>query len=656
MNDKQDDDETVDSGDKGQIVRSAIEQSDEPGPDQSLTLRGNQTIVNSLVNLQEFFDVLPAAVYTCEAPSGIITFYNEQAVKLWGRVPTPGDSDERFCGSFRLWRPDGTLLPHDQTPMSITLKEGRSFRNEEVIIEQPDHTRVHVLVNIDPIRDQDGRLVGAINAFHDISLLKRAEEVQSQLAVIVESSDDAIVSKSLDGIIQSWNAGAERTFGYSAEEAVGQSINLIIPPELQDEEKQILRRLRQGEKIDHFETVRVSKSGERLDISLTISPIKDKGGQIIGASKVGRDITARKRTEKALRSKEAELELITETTPLILTRCSRDMHYLFANQAAASLFKLTPQEMIGKPIVDVMGEKALTIIRPYIKKVLEGETVEFETEMPYRGGGPRWVNVTYNPERDESGNVIGWVASIVDINKRKKAEEALHQLMTTLEERVQEKTKQVRHLASELITAEQSVRQNVAYLLHDDLQQLLFAVDVQLGFLQSDMGQNGEFDEVVEMVRHGIDMTRQLSVELSPPVLESARLIDSLSWLSQHMAETFQLDVTLETSTPPPTVGEDQGILLYHLVRELLFNVVKHAGVLKAHVSLQAQANGIAITVNDKGLGFDPAILTKRDQKHFGLRSVFERLELFGGKATIDSQPGAGTQVHLFLPHDLSAT
>ena len=374
--------------------------------------------------------LLPVAVYTCEAPSGVITFYNEHASLLWGRAPEQGDTDQRFCGSFRLWRPNGSRLPHDWTPMAVAIREGRSFRNEEVIIERPDGSRIHVLVNIDPIRDARGRVVGAINAFHDVSALKRAQEAQAQLAAIVEASEDAIISKSLDGIIQTWNAGAERLYGYTAAEAIGQSIDLAVPPELCEQERTILQRLCQGERIASLETVRLSRERGRFDVSLTISPIVDEAGRIVGASSVARDISDRKRAEAALKAKEAELELVAETTPLILSRCSRDLRYLFTNRASAALFGLTPDEMVGRPIVEIVGERAFAIIQPRIEQVLRGEQVEYEAEIPYNVAGPRWVRVTYTPEQDDTGDVVGWVASIVDITERKQAEEALRESET----------------------------------------------------------------------------------------------------------------------------------------------------------------------------------------------------------------------------------
>src|SRR5215211_9502876 len=128
--------------------------------------------------------------------------------------------------------------------------------------------------------------------------LKRSEEESARLAAIVESSDDVIIGKTLEGIITSWNKGAERIYGYSAEEAVGQPISMLVPPERPNEIPRILESIRRGEKVDHFETVRMTKDGRRLDISLTVSPIRNSSGDIVGAATIARDITERKRMEE----------------------------------------------------------------------------------------------------------------------------------------------------------------------------------------------------------------------------------------------------------------------------------------------------------------------------------------------------------------------
>ena len=247
-----------------------------------------------MLNTNDVLEALPVAVYTTDA-EGSITFYNQAAADLWGFRPPIGS---KWCGSWRLYWTDGTPLPHDECPMAIALKEGRAVRGYEALVERPDGTRIRFVPYPTPFKDEAGRLLGAINVLVDVGERRQGEALAARLAAIVTSSDDAIVSKTLEGVITSWNAGATRIFGYSAEDMVGQSILRIIPDELHDEERLILSRLKAGEHIDHYETVRVAKDGRRVDISLTVSPLRNESGQVIGASKVARDITDKKQAEK----------------------------------------------------------------------------------------------------------------------------------------------------------------------------------------------------------------------------------------------------------------------------------------------------------------------------------------------------------------------
>jgi two-component system, chemotaxis family, CheB/CheR fusion protein len=258
------------------------------------------------------FDLGPVGVYSCDA-SGVIREFNRRAVELWGRKPELGDNNERWCGSFKMHGPDGVLLPHGECPMAEVLS-GKipEARDAEVQIERPDGSRITVIVNIRPLKNEQGEILGAINCFVDITERKQAEEVRSRLAAIVESSDDAMVSKKLDGTITTWNGAAERLFGYTSAEAIGKNITLIVPPDLLSEETTILQRLGRGERIDHFETVRRRKDGTMVDVSLTISPLKDGSGRVVGASKVARDITEKKAAERALQQAHDRLESMVE--------------------------------------------------------------------------------------------------------------------------------------------------------------------------------------------------------------------------------------------------------------------------------------------------------------------------------------------------------
>jgi PAS domain S-box-containing protein len=249
-------------------------------------------------------DALPVAVYTTDA-EGYITYYNEAAAELWGCRPEIGAS--QWCGSWKIFTPDGRPLPHDQCPMALTLKEGRPVRGIEAVAERPDGTRINFLPYPTPLRDASGRLTGAINLLMDITERHANEIEAARLAAIVANSDDAIASKTIEGRVTSWNAAATRLFGWQPEEIIGEPITRIIPPELHQEEEGILAQLRRGEHIDHYETVRVAKDGRRIDVSLSVSPLRDKYGHVVGASKIARDITERKQAEMLQRLLVQEL-------------------------------------------------------------------------------------------------------------------------------------------------------------------------------------------------------------------------------------------------------------------------------------------------------------------------------------------------------------
>jgi PAS domain S-box-containing protein len=269
---------------------------DKPGPGDFSSRRSDAD--QDVGQLPDYFrslvEALPSAIYATDA-EGRITFYNEAAAQLWGRRPRLGE--DWWCGSWRLYWPDGTRMQHDECPMAQTLRTGKPVRGVEAVAERPDGTRFPFIPFPTPLFDRPGRLTGAVNVLMDISDQKAGEAASQWLAAIVASADDAIVTKNLDAVIQSWNGAAERMFGYSAKEVIGKPIFIIIPENLRSEEAEILSRIRRGERIEHFETVRVHKDGTLLDVSLTISPVRDKTGKIVGASKIARDIRDRKRSD-----------------------------------------------------------------------------------------------------------------------------------------------------------------------------------------------------------------------------------------------------------------------------------------------------------------------------------------------------------------------
>jgi len=285
-------------------------------------VRANAELREGEARYRQLVRSLPAAVYTTDA-EGRVILYNEAAVVLWGREPEIGK--DLWCGSYKIFKPDGTGLSSDQCPVGRTLKEGRAVRGEEIIIERPDGTRRNILPYPEPIRDVSGKIIGAVNMLVDVTERKQSEAAARRLAAIVEWSDDAIISKDLNGIISSWNESARRLFGYTAEEMIGQPVTVLIPPERFDEEPGILQRIRRGESVDHYETIRKRKDGTLIEVSLTISPMKNDAGKIIGASKIVRDITEQKRTQTELKRAHDELISASRAKDIFLATLSHEL-------------------------------------------------------------------------------------------------------------------------------------------------------------------------------------------------------------------------------------------------------------------------------------------------------------------------------------------
>lgn len=244
---------------------------------------------------EQVLEALSEAIYITDS-EGRITYYNQAATELWGLSPELGKS--QFCGSWKLYWPDGTPLPHDQCPMALALKEQRAVRGMTAVAERPDGTRVPFLAAPTPFFDAQGNLIGAVNMLVDLTEQEARDEAARRYVAIIDSSNDAIVAKDLNGIITAWNPSAEHLYGYAADEAIGKPITMLIPSDHLDEEPAILARIRLGERVEHYETKRQRKDGSLVDVSLTVSPIKDAQGRVIGASNIARDITERRRAEE----------------------------------------------------------------------------------------------------------------------------------------------------------------------------------------------------------------------------------------------------------------------------------------------------------------------------------------------------------------------
>jgi PAS domain S-box-containing protein len=318
------------------------------------------------------------------------------------------------------------------------LKDGRlagKFMSYHDASHQFTHSEIEVALTL-------ARLLGfSLARLESESARSSAERDAHQLAAIVESSEDAIISKNLDGVIQTWNAGAEHLFGYRQEEAVGQSIALLIPADRQDEEPGILARIRNGERVHHFETVRRRKDGSLVDISLTISPIRDGAGRIVGASKIARDITERKLAQARLQQSEQRLQELLAAIPAAIYTTDAHGRITYFNEAAADLAGRTP--ILGRDewcvtwkLYNPDGTRLPHDQCPMAIALKEGRSVRGAEAVAERPDGTRVPFIPFpTPLRDASGNVVGAINMLVDISERKQAETQQRLLLNELNHR-----------------------------------------------------------------------------------------------------------------------------------------------------------------------------------------------------------------------------
>jgi PAS domain S-box-containing protein len=255
---------------------------------------------------------------------------------------------------------------------------------------------------------------------------------QAFLAAIVESSDDAILSKDLNGIIRSSNPATERVFGYRPAELIGQSVRVLIPPERQTEEDEILARISRGERVNHFETVRVAKGGRPVDVSLTISPVRDASGVLVGASKIIRDITDQKRQ----RATQAYLSAIVESSEDAIL--AKDLNGVIqsANAAAQRVFGYTAPELVGRSIRILLPDDREAEEDEILARVRAGEHLDhFETVRLSKGGRSVDISLSVSPIRDESGAIIGVSKIARDITEQKRLARELASLPTGSQQR-----------------------------------------------------------------------------------------------------------------------------------------------------------------------------------------------------------------------------
>jgi PAS domain S-box-containing protein len=569
-------------------------------------------------------DSLPVAIYICDT-KGYITHYNSAAVELWGREPEKGT--EQWAGASKIFRPDGTALAKDKTPMAICIKERHELHSEEIIIERPDGTRRFIQTNPRPIADRAGKFAGAVNLMVDITSNKVINQEKERLAAIIQGSGDAIISKTLDGIITTWNPSAEKLFGYTESEMIGQPILKLIPTEISNEEPMIIERLKRGERVEHFETRRVTKSGELRDISLTISPVRNNEGKIVGASKIARDITIQKKINEALKESVELFQTMADNVPAMIWMSGKDKLNDYFNKAWLEFRGRTREEESNNGWLEgVHPDDREKCIVAYGNALQNQKGAYTEYRLKRHDGQYRWIADNSVPRLSPIGEFAGFISACIDIDDQKR-----------LEQRKDDFIKMASHELKTPITSIKGYVQLLLVIYEEMNDEKLIT---SKGTVKSSLSTiSKQISKLTRLISDMLDMSRIESdrLELNYTEFDPVLLVE----------ETVQ-DVRHTTSRHTIVIhNEFEGTLqadrdrIAQVMLNLLTNAIKYSPAAKIiDVFIAGDEQSVSISVEDYGIG-----INKAEQK-----KIFERFYRVEGKNEL-TYPGFG--IGLFIASEI---
>jgi two-component system cell cycle sensor histidine kinase/response regulator CckA len=600
--------------------------------------------------LRDFMETATIALHWVDA-DGRLLWANRAELDLLGY--TPQDYLGRSIAEFHA---DEAVIKE----ILACLSRGETLRDYPARLRHRDGSIRHVLID-SSVLFENGEFIHTRCFTRDVTALLREQASSLLLGAIVESSDDAIISKDLNGVIMSWNKSAQRLFGYTPDEAIGKTVaELLIPLDRQDEEPRILARLHAGERVDHFETVRRRRDGSLVDISLTISPVRDPHGRIVGASKIARDITERKRAEQV----RAQLSAIVESSGDAIYVYDFDGRILTWNRAAEELYGYKEREIVGRNVDLIIPPDLRSELRELINPAsLDRKIVRnLESRRMRRDGSTFTALLTVSPVRDEAGKALGLSVISRDTSDQKRNEESLRE--TQKLESLGLLAGGIAHDFNNLLTG---VIGNASLLAEEfapgsmqaETVQSLIDASERMARLTSQMlaysGRGHFVIEPVDLSKQVVEITSLIRASIPKTVDLRLTLSDELPLVEADISQLQQVIMNLVINAAE-SIGNDWGIVEVRTAVQIVGDAELRANVARTNPSPGEYA---VIIVEDTGAGmdketlariFDPFFTTKFTGRGLGLSSVLGIVRGHRGLMDVESRPGAGTKFRVFFP------
>ena len=603
-------------------------------------------------------------------------------------------------------------LVHPEDRAAVEQAFGRSLdermpRTLDHRLSMPDGRIKFVEQRWQIVCDERGQPVRAVGACQDITERQQAETTAVRLAAIVQSSDDAIVGKDLNSIITSWNHGAERIFGYAADEIVGTSIRRLIPADRQNEESLIIEKIKRGERVEHFETRRQTKDGRLIDVSVTASPIMDATGQVVGVSKLARDITERKQSEWRLRRSNRIYAVLSDINQTIV-REKDPLRMLGA--ACRIVVEKGRFRMAWVGLVDTGGWIHITadagattdtldllsgwlgheprdcqcaLTRHALQTGQDGVCNDIASDPPsaplrdaalalgYRAMaslplkvGERVVGV-FNVYAGEAGvfdatemllldGLASDIAFALGVHDREVERLRIEQELRESEALLRDSLGQLHDVSTRLNVIREQERARMAREIHDNLGQTLTALKLDVAEVGRRLkaadtaGVDERLREMSALIDASVDDVRRVAIELRPVILDDLGLVAAIRAYLNDVERRADVPCVLTTELSELQMADDRATALFRILQEALTNAVRHAAAQRIDVSLVADSEVVQLVVRDDGCGIPP--LAQRNSRALGLVGMRDRALLFGGDVAVTGSPGQGTTVTAHLP------
>ncbi|HEX6790918.1 MAG TPA: PAS domain S-box protein [Candidatus Krumholzibacteria bacterium] len=588
--------------------------------------------------------------------SGAVQSLNPEAEHLtgWTNAEAAGRPLAEVFTIVNEYNDDAVANPVEEVLRTGTVV---GLANHTVLIAK-DGRRTPIDDSAAPIREGDGPLFGVVLVFRDVGVQRNLQRAREHLAAIVEYSGDAIITKDLHGVVQSWNRSAQELFGYTSEDIVGKPITTLVPPDRLEEEGNILQRLREGQPSERVETVRVAKDGRRLFVSLSVSPLRDADGEIIGASSIAHDITTRKIAEDALRESEQRFRDMANASPMLIWMSGTDRRFTWFNKQWL--------DFVGRPMERELGNGWAENVHPddhnhcmetYVTKFDAREPFSMMYRLRRHDGQYRWMMDIGNPRYAKDGEFAGYIGSCVDITERRNAEESLREADRRKDEFLAVLSHELRNpLAPISMAVTLMQRRAAADPQEQELRNIIQRQTTQLARLLDDL-----LD--VNRIRSGKVVLRRERMNLDGAV---STAVEAIRPQIDAKVQKLVVDVPRE----PVFVNADPARMA-QVIANLLGNAVKYTDR-GGNITLTVmQRDGHAVLiVRDSGIGIRPEQMTHIFDMFAQVNPTLDRadgglgvglsltrslVELHGGHIEVQSEgPGKGSQFIVSLPIDIS--